>query len=117
MDKPVIVIDLDGVIATGTAKEVYSNEAGWRYENCTLVEGSVEGLKKLSLDYKLILSTARWGKDKEKTIQWLKDKEILHLFDEVQVGVKPSAKYYIDDRALRFTSWKELLKKVGEDNG
>lgn len=112
MDRRTIVLDLDGVIATGSPEKVYSEEAGWKFEYCTLVPGAVEGLKKLKKKYDLILSTARWESDREKTIKWLEEHGILDLFKEVQVGVKPPALAYIDDRAIRFKDWTSLIHEV-----
>lgn len=110
LGKRTLVIDLDGVIATGTVEEVYSEEAGWAYEKCTLIEGAKEGLEELSKKYKLILSTARLEADTEKTIEWLEKHEILKYFDEVHVGKKSPAIAYIDDKAVRFNGWEEVLK-------
>ena len=110
LGKRTLVIDLDGVIATGTVEEVYSEEAGWAYEKCTLIEGAKEGLEELSKKYKLILSTARLEVDTEKTIEWLEKHEILKYFDEVHIGKKSPAIAYIDDKAVRFNGWEEVLK-------
>jgi uncharacterized HAD superfamily protein len=114
-----IVFDLDGVIATGTTDEVYSDEAGWAFEKCELVEGTKEGLKKLSKDYNLILSTARWRTDLEKTVKWLREKNVYHYFDEIRVGEKSSALLYVDDNGYRFRindgqekAWKKLIEDI-----
>jgi histidinol phosphatase-like enzyme len=45
--KKTLVLDLDGVIATGTTEEVYSDEAGWAFEKCEVMEGAKEGLELL----------------------------------------------------------------------
>lgn len=105
-----LVIDLDGVIATGTTEEVYSAKAGWAYEKCSVVEGAKEGLKALSEEYDLVLSTARWGSDRTKTEKWLVDNDLFKYFKEVQVGVKSSAVAYIDDKGYRFDSWEQTVK-------
>ena len=112
--KPTIVLDMDGVIATGTPETVYSEEAGWAYENCTVVEGALESVKMMSEKYNIILSTARLEQDAEKTMKWLDDNGFLPYLAEVHVGVKPSAVAYIDDRGYHFQNWKYTLRTFME---
>lgn len=109
-DRKPLVLDLDGVIATGTEETVYSNEAGWAYENCTVLDGAKEGLKALHEKYYIILSTARWKCDTEKTVKWLEENGLMLYIDELQVGVKRSAVAYIDDKGYRFDNWEQTLK-------
>ena len=112
MKKDIVVIDLDGVIATGTTEEVYSDEAGWAFEKCEVMEGAKEGLERLSKEYDLILSSARWHEDFQKTIKWLQDNDILQYFKKVEVGQKHGAYAYIDDRAIRFKDWEDLIWRL-----
>ena len=84
--KKTLVLDLDGVIATGTTEEVYSDEAGWAFEKCEVMEGAKEGLERLSKEYNLILSTARRKTDVDKTMKWLKEKGLIDFFTEIRIN-------------------------------
>ena len=53
-----MVIDLDGVLATGTKETVYSEQAGWAYENCVPVEGALDFLRQMHKEYRIVVSTA-----------------------------------------------------------
>lgn len=110
VEKPTIVIDIDGVIATGTVEEVYSEKAGWAYEKCSLVEGAVEALAELHEKYRIVLSTARWATDERKTRLWLEEKGIDKYVDHLDIGRKFSAVAYIDDKGYRFKDWKQTLE-------
>jgi hypothetical protein len=102
--KPTIVFDIDGVIATGSREEVYSNEAGWAYEKCVPIPSTITVIQEIyrrTTDIKgirslrVILFTSRWAKDQEKTEKWLKYHGV--PYDELIMG-KPPADLYIDDR-------------------
>ena len=95
----VLVFDIDGIIATGTKEEVYSDQAGWAFERCTLIPGIIKTMEHFRIKgYKIVLNTARWSQDLEKTDTWLKDNGV--PFDELRME-KPSAMLYIDDKAYR----------------
>jgi len=112
-----IVIDIDGVIATGTSEDVYSTEAGWAYEKCTPLEEGIAMVRELSQEgYYLIFHTARWESDRERTVKWMIKNGV--PYHELIMG-KPSARLYIDDRGLRFTtrpgeSLAEARRLLGE---
>lgn len=72
--------------------------------------GAKEGLKALHEKYYVVLSSARWESDFHKTENWLMNMGILDYVDRLQVGVKPSAVAYIDDKGYRFDSWEQTLK-------
>lgn len=112
MEKPIIVFDLDGVIAGGSKEEIYSDSAGWAFEKCHVLEGAREGLARLSQDYTLVLSTARRETDTEKTIEWLDDNGLSHFFDSIEVGKKPIGDLYIDDRGCSFSTWDKLMSSL-----
>ncbi len=46
------------------------------------------------------------------TLEWLDRYEI--EYDEIYFG-KPNAQIYLDDRALRFTSWADVTDEVLEE--
>ena len=93
---PIVCFDIDGVIATGTAAEVYSDEAGWAYERCQAIKSTVKLIWDLhNQGVHIILYTARLNADKKKTEEWLFEQGV--VYDELIVG-KPFAHVYIDDR-------------------
>lgn len=95
-----VCFDLDGVLATGTKEEVYSDSAGWAYEKCEPITKMISILKELKTKgYKIIIFTARHPADYEKTVLWLSRQGI--KYDDLYMG-KPLADLYIDDNALRF---------------
>ena len=115
LGKRTLVIDLDGVLATGTKETVYSEQAGWAYENCVPVEGALDFLRQMHKEYRIVVSTARLLIDKEKTQKWLQENGFMPYIDELQVGIKEPAFAYIDDRAIEFHGdWNEVAEKVKE---
>lgn len=110
MTRPTLCIDIDGVIATGTVKDVYSKGAGWAYEKCTLIKGALEAIKELSRKYDIVLYTSRWVSDERKTSIWLKEQGIEPYIKRLNIGSKPSAVAYIDDKAYHFSNWEQTLK-------
>lgn len=96
--RPTIVFDLDGVIATGSKKEVYSDEAGWDYMRCVPSKEYV-GLVRTFFDewYKIIIHTARPEIDKKVTTEWLKKHNV--PYHEL-IMAKPFADLYVDDKAI-----------------
>ena len=112
-----ICVDLDGVICT------FKNP-GETYADVKPIEGVVEKLKALRRNgHYIIIQTARHmktcngnvGQVVNKigaiTLQWLSDNDI--EYDEIYFG-KPWAELYIDDNALRFTSW-DLIADDGSN--
>jgi len=106
-----ICIDIDGTIAELRKK-------GEGYSEVSPKEGAVETLKKLNEEgHYIILYTARnmetflGNLGKINAVQgpilyeWLRKYEI--PYDEVYFG-KPSADVYIDDKAIKFETWKNL---------
>ena len=93
-----IAIDFDGVI--------HQYSRGWCDGSCydRPMEGSIEALKKLKRRYKIIIFTAR--DDLEAVECWFED----HMGWAPEItNKKPKAFVYIDDRAIRFTNWKDIL--------
>lgn len=106
--KRTICLDFDGVL--------HGYSKGWGdgtiYDGP--VNGTVEAVKKLAEDYRLVISTCR-----EDTIaiwQWLNANGLESYIAEVTHG-KPKAVLYIDDRAIRFTNWDDALALVQEYEG
>lgn len=113
-----IGIDFDGVIHTNS-KGYYD---GTIYDDP--LPGTYEGLKKLSEKYTLILFTTKAKPDRglingRPTIgliwEWL-EKHNLNQFISKITSEKPRAVVYIDDKALRFTSWDKCLNDLSDLN-
>jgi phosphoheptose isomerase len=84
------------------------------------IEGSFEGLKKLSKKYTVIVYTCKAKPDRglvngktgtELVWEWL-EKHNMSQFVSKVTSEKPRAVAYIDDKAIRFTSWEDCLKQV-----
>ncbi|MBC8386767.1 MAG: capsular biosynthesis protein [Actinobacteria bacterium] len=112
-----IVIDLDGVICP-------IKKAEQSYSDLKPLPGAVERLRELKKSgHYIIIMTARHmatcdsnvGKVMKKmgklTFDWLEKYGI--EYDEVYFG-KPNAEVYIDDRAIRFTSWSNISNELLE---
>jgi phosphoglycolate phosphatase-like HAD superfamily hydrolase len=98
-----IMVDLDGVLCTEE-----------QFHDRPLAEpiaGAREALEKLrAAGYIVVVYTARsWGEHRA-TKHWLDQHGF--TYDGIQMG-KPVADVWIDDRALRFTSWNETLRQLG----
>lgn len=106
-----IVIDLDGTICPVKEKE-------GSYADLVPHKGAVERLKELrQKGHYIIIQTARNMATQESnvgrvlknigkiTLDWLEKYEI--AYDEIYFG-KPNGQIYLDDRALRYTSWEEI---------
>jgi len=106
-----IVVDLDGTICT-------LKQPGQSYADVQPLPGAAAGLRKLrAAGHVIIIQTARnmatcesnLGKVMRNvgkvTLDWLEAHRI--EYDEIYFG-KPNGHIYIDDRALRFTSWESL---------
>ena len=112
-----IAIDFDGVIH-GNSKGFYD---GTIYDSP--IEGSIDAIKWFnSRGYDIVLFTAKAKPDrplvKNKTgeeliWEWLKKYEIDNFVKEITCE-KPRAICYIDDKGIRFESWKNTLEKFNE---
>lgn len=114
-DLKTIAIDFDGVI--------HDDNKG--YFDGTVygdpIPGSIEAIKRLALNFKIIIFTAKAKSDRplvngktgtELIWEWLNkhnlsDKEIYEVTAE-----KPRAILYIDDRGYRFINWEETFRFI-----
>ena len=113
-DKNVIAIDFDGVI--------HKNSKG--FHDGTIYDEPVEGVKKgleyLSKSYKLVVYTCKANPDRpliggntgtELIWGWMEKYDLSKYVSDIVYG-KPNAKYYIDDKAICFIDWNQILKVV-----
>lgn len=109
-----IAIDFDGVI--------HSFEFGFHDGTIygTPIPGSLESIKKIAKKYKIVIYTAKAKKDRplingktgtELVWEWLKKYKIDNLISEV-TAEKPRAICYIDDKAIQFINWNQVLNDL-----
>lgn len=106
MEKKTVAVDFDGVI------HKYSN--GWQdgaiYDEP--VEGAIDALNELTnSDILLVIYSTRADSAQAKLEmrKWL-DKQGFNAAATIEItNKKPKAIIYIDDRAIRFTNWKDML--------
>ena len=107
-----LAIDFDGVIH----KSSKSFHDGTIYDDP--VNGVEEALKRLSKDYILIIYNCKANPDRplvngktgiELIWEWLDKYNLSQYINEITYG-KPNAKYYIDDKGIRFINWNMTLE-------
>ena len=109
-----ISIDFDGVI--------HNDNLGWH--DGTIygdpIEGSLEAVKKLAENYKLVLFTAKAKPDRplvdgktgtELIWEWLEKYAVKQYFSDI-TAEKPRCLFYIDDKAIRFVDWKKAFDDI-----
>ena len=113
-EKTNLAIDFDGVIHTFN---------GWGDGTCygQPIEGSIEAVRRLSQKYNIIIFTAKARPDRplvngrtghELVTEWLDKFELTKYIDYV-THEKPRAKFYIDDKGIRFdNNWQEILGDI-----
>ena len=109
-----LAIDFDGVIHK-SSKSFYD---GTIYDEP--VDGVEEALKQLSKDYTLIIYTCKANPDRplvndktgiELIWEWLEKYELSKYISDITYD-KPNAKYYIDDKGIKFTDWDKVITEV-----
>ena len=109
-----LAIDFDGVIH----KSSKGFHDGTIYDEP--VEGTKKGLEYLSKSYKLVVYTCKANPDRplidgksgtELIWEWMEKYDLSKYVSDVVYG-KPNAKYYIDDKAICFIDWNQILKTV-----
>ena len=109
-----IAVDFDGVL--------HNFDKGWYDGTCygEPIEGSLEALEELSEKWNIVIFTAKGRPDRplvngmtgiELVEEWLEKHDVLQYIDYV-TWEKPRAEYYIDDKAVRFTTWDKALRDV-----
>lgn len=97
-----LIVDLDGTICT--------EEKQFSRSLAKPIEGAIETLTKLKEQgFIIIIYSARTWAEYEMTFEWLTSYEI--PFDQLILG-KPQGDYWIDDRAIEFTNWINVEKRL-----
>ena len=115
-----IAIDFDGTICENKTKDK-------GYEDVEPLPGAIESLKKLKeMGFEIIIHTARnmatcnnnvakaTARQAPIIIEWCKKYDC--PYDELYFG-KPHVDFFIDDKAIQFTTWEETMKKLGQRTG
>lgn len=100
----VVAVDFDGVVHDHKNKPIHSKMG-------PPIEGAFHALQRLRNGYKIVIFCV-WASDPEKReviAGWLRSYGM--PFDEI-TNIKPHAEFYIDDKAVRFTTWDEVLDFV-----
>lgn len=94
-----IIIDMDGTICT--EEKTYSRALAKPHE------GAVESINKLYEEgHTLIIYSARSWMEYEMTVDWLQKHGV--KYHQLVMG-KPIGDVWIDDRAIRYTGWNEVM--------
>jgi uncharacterized HAD superfamily protein len=97
-----LIIDLDGTICT--------EEKTFSRSLATPLNNARESIKKLkNCGHTIILYTARGWNEYEMTVKWLENNKI--IFDQLIMG-KPIGDFWIDDRAIKFSSWSDVMRLI-----
>jgi hypothetical protein len=97
-----IMVDLDGVLCS---EEMFHDRP-----LAEPLPGAQDALRELrAAGYVVVIYTARgWG-EYRMTERWLADHGF--EYDGLHMG-KPVADLWIDDRAIRFSDWPEVLRQI-----
>lgn len=114
LESSILAIDFDGVLHTNQ----FGFHDGTIYGE--LIPGSKEALLKLSKNYVIFIHTSK-ANPKRPLINGKTGVELIwdwleaNGLDKYIKGItydKINAAYYIDDKAIRFTSWADTLKEI-----
>ena len=99
-----LIIDLDGTICT--EEKTYSRSLAIPQK------GAIDSINQLyEQGHTIIIYSARTWMEYEMTVAWLKNNEV--KYHQLIMG-KPIGDYWIDDRAIRFESWDEVMVQLME---
>lgn len=99
-----IIIDLDGTICT--EEKTYSRSLA------KPIEGAIDNINKLYDEGNIIIiySSRSWM-EFEMTNHWLKTNGV--KYHQLVLG-KPIGDVWIDDRAIRFDNWENVMKIINQ---
>ncbi len=98
-----IAIDFDKTIATNLPDESIGEP----------LPGAIEALKKLKAAGRYIIIHSHRVEHQDgikQILDWMKKYQC--PFDEIHA--KPSAEFYVDDKAIQFTNWDDVLKQIDQ---
>ncbi len=109
-----LAIDFDGVI--------HNNHLGYHDGTCygEIIDGAHESIELLARYFRIVIFTAKakpsrpliQGKTGTQLVwEWLESKGIAQYVEEV-TSEKPRAMAYLDDKAIRFDSWKTAIEDI-----
>lgn len=101
-----ILVDMDGVICTEQKT----------FERClaTPIAGAREALESLvAAGHTIVIYSSRSWSELKMTKQWLDNNQIPH--HGIHLG-KPIADRVIDDRAIRFTGWGDVISQLQSES-
>lgn len=97
-----IILDLDGTICT--EEKMFSRSLA------VPKEGAIKNINKLFDEgHTIIIFTARNWMEYEMTSSWLKKNNV--KYHQLIMG-KPIGDVWIDDRAIEFTNWDQIVQKL-----
>jgi hypothetical protein len=103
----VVCVDIDGVLADTEGSQRVPLGGPARYDSAPPVKGAAAALRWLKAQgYRIHLYTGRHLDHLRVTQDWLARHGM--EYDHLVMG-KPPATYYIDDRAIRFESWEQVM--------
>jgi hydroxymethylpyrimidine pyrophosphatase-like HAD family hydrolase len=98
-----ILIDLDGVVCT--------EEQTFERSLAKPLPGCREAMAALAAaGHTLVIFSSRSWSELRMTKQWLEDHQI--VYHGIHLG-KPVADKVIDDRAIQFSGWNDVLRQLG----
>ncbi len=112
-------VDFDGVI--------HKNSKGY-YDGTIYdvpIDGAREALERLASQHTVIIYSCKAKPDRglvngktgtELIWEWLKEHDMAQFVSKV-TAEKPRARFYIDDKAIRFTDWESAFEQIGEIDG
>ena len=99
-----LVIDIDGTICT--------EERQFSRPLAKPIFKAAETINRLKDDgHTIILYSARTWAEYEMTVEWLSKYEI--KYDQLILG-KPIGDFWIDDRAIEFSSWEKIEERLNK---
>lgn len=105
MEPLLLAVDFDGVLHD-------PNNVKPGYKLGQPIEGAAESMAKLKNQGAIICIHSVWADTEQKCeaiSKWLRHFEIPYDFI---TNKKPIAHVYLDDKAVRFTSWEQALKDI-----
>ena len=98
------IIDLDGTICT--------EEKTFSRSLAKPIQGAKDYINKLfEGGHTIIIYSARSWQEYEMTTEWLKNYDI--KYHQLILG-KPIGDLWIDDRAIRFNTWEQIINSINE---